>query len=249
MTLAPPPKEITYPESDGNPIAENTLQFEWTALLHHGFSAMYADDPQVWVASDVLWYPIKGDNQARCAPDLLVAFGRPRRHRRSYEQWEEDNIAPQIVLEVTSSKERTRDLDLKFEFYRQHGVEEYYVYNVDTFDFSVWIKQEGALRPADFDHKDVFVSPRTGVQFFCVSGKPLVVFYPTGEPFQELTDEKRERLIVAYRLAEQAREKLAVMNALHREMEIEYAKAREAILVRASESGLLGTEKMTGRAS
>jgi Uma2 family endonuclease len=191
MTLAPPPKEITYPESDGNPIAENTLQFEWIALLHHGFSAMYADDPQVWVASDVLWYPVKGDNQARYAPDLLIVFGRPKHHRGSYKQWEEGGIAPYLVVAVLSPGNSMREMGRKFEFYERHGVHEYYIYNPDTFDFSVWIRGDDRLRVPDYDTS--FVSPRTGVRFVTLPGEPLQVFHRNGERFKSYLEVLAER--------------------------------------------------------
>jgi len=39
----------------GQPIAENTLQFEWISTLKWGYEARFRNDPQVFVAGDLLW--------------------------------------------------------------------------------------------------------------------------------------------------------------------------------------------------
>ncbi|HEY9644598.1 MAG TPA: hypothetical protein V6C57_29145 [Coleofasciculaceae cyanobacterium] len=36
------------------------------------------------------------------APDVLVAFDRPKGKRDAYKQWEENGIAPQVVFEILS---------------------------------------------------------------------------------------------------------------------------------------------------
>ena len=85
-----------YPESDGQPMAENTKQFQWIVTIKENLDALL---PNAFVAGDLFWYPLEGNNLIRQAPDVLVAFGRPKGHRGSYRQWEEDNIAPQVVFE------------------------------------------------------------------------------------------------------------------------------------------------------
>ena len=53
-------------------------------------------------AGDLFWYPVKGSNRIKLAPDTMVVFGRPKGQRGSYRQWEEDNIPPQVVFEILS---------------------------------------------------------------------------------------------------------------------------------------------------
>jgi Uma2 family endonuclease len=36
------------------------------------------------------------------APDVMVAFGVEKKDRGSYQQWKENNIAPQVVFEILS---------------------------------------------------------------------------------------------------------------------------------------------------
>ena len=99
---APPRPEIVYPDSDGQPMAENTLQFEWIVTVKGGLEAMFRHRPDVFVAGDLLWYPVEGKPEIRTAPDAMVVLGRPPGYRGSYKQWEEDNIAPQVVFEIVS---------------------------------------------------------------------------------------------------------------------------------------------------
>ena len=93
---------IVYPDSDGKPIADNTVQFRWIVTIQGGIAAEFGDDPNVFVAGDLLWYPIEGDNKTRIAPDIMTAFGRPKGERGSYMQWVEGGIAPQVVWEMLS---------------------------------------------------------------------------------------------------------------------------------------------------
>ena len=135
-TQRPPPK-IMYPDSDGQPMAENTLQYEWIVTLKGGFEDVFRDDPDVFVAGDLLWYPVEGNNTLRQAPDTLVAFGRPKGYRGSYRQWVEGGIPPQVAWEVLSPGNRPGEMQKKFTFYEKYGVEEYYVYDPDRGLFSV----------------------------------------------------------------------------------------------------------------
>src|SRR5262245_26764408 len=96
------PGVVVYPESDGQPIADNTKQFEYIVTIKCGLEAQYRDDPNVFVAGDLLWYAVEGGNTIRQAPDVLVAFGRPKGDRGSYRQWEESGVAPQVVFEILS---------------------------------------------------------------------------------------------------------------------------------------------------
>src|SRR5260221_6389162 len=91
------PQSIEYPDSDGEPMADNTLQFRWIVTIQGGIDVVFAQNPNVFVAGDLLWYPVKGKPATRQAPDVLVAFGRPKGYRGSYRQWEEDDIPPQVV--------------------------------------------------------------------------------------------------------------------------------------------------------
>src|SRR5437016_2428062 len=97
---------VEYPDSDGQPMADNTLQYEYITLIKGGLDIVFADVADVFVAGDLLWYAVEGEPTIRQAPDVLVAFGRPKGYRGSYRQWEEDNIPPQVVFEILSPGNR-----------------------------------------------------------------------------------------------------------------------------------------------
>ena len=108
VTQVPSPtqKDIIYPDSDEQPMADNTEQFELIVWIKENFELLFANDPNVFVAGDLLWYPVEGNNLLRQAPDVMIAFGRPKGYRGSYQQWLEDNIPPQVVFEIWSPGNR-----------------------------------------------------------------------------------------------------------------------------------------------
>jgi hypothetical protein len=55
---SPTKPQIIYPDSDGKPIANNTVQFGWIVEIQHNLNWMCADDPNVFVAGDLFWYPV-----------------------------------------------------------------------------------------------------------------------------------------------------------------------------------------------
>ncbi len=105
-TITTPSQKVFYPDSDGKPMADNTLQFRWIVTIKEGVDALFCQDPDVFVAGDLLWYPVEGEPKIRIAPDVLVAFGRPKGERGSYRQWEEGGTAPQVVFEILSPGNR-----------------------------------------------------------------------------------------------------------------------------------------------
>jgi len=68
MSTHTPSRTIVYPESDGLPMAENTLQFEWIAKLVGGLEAVFRDNPNIFVAGDLLWYPVEGTTRPASLP-------------------------------------------------------------------------------------------------------------------------------------------------------------------------------------
>jgi len=170
---------IIYPDSDGQPMADNTKQFNWIVRIKENLELLFASNPKVFVAGDLLWYPVQGNNTLRRAPDAMVVFGRPKGDRGSYKQWEEDNTAPQVVFEILSPGNTLKEMAAKLEFYEQYGVEEYYVYDPDEVDFSGWLRSENRLRVIDAIAG--WVSPLLGVRFEIEN--ELQIFTPSGEPF------------------------------------------------------------------
>jgi Uma2 family endonuclease len=182
--------DVVYPDSDGKPMAENTLQFQWIVTIKEGMESVFIDDPNVFVAGDLLWYPVEGKPKIRAAPDTLVAFGRPKGYRGSYIQFKEDGIPPQVVFEVLSPGNTPKQMTKRFRFYAKYGVEEYYIYDPDDNKLTGYQRHKGKLKP--IPEMNGWVSPRLGVRFD-LSGPELKLFGPDGQPFltyQELIKDR-----------------------------------------------------------
>jgi Uma2 family endonuclease len=204
------PGKVIYPDSDGQPMADNTRQFRWIVTLQGNLDAIFRSDPNVFVAGDLLWYPVEGDNRTRMAPDAMVVFGRPKGDRGSYQQWREDNIPPQVVFEVLSPGNRAAELVRKFRFYEQYGVEEYYIYDPDRHLLDGWIRRDDLLE--EIADMNGWVSPRLGIRFE-LAEDDLRIYAPDGGPFLtyaelfEQSDRERERAEQERKRAEQERER------------------------------------------
>jgi Uma2 family endonuclease len=166
-------------------MAENTEQFKWIVLLVENLKALFADDPNVFIAGDLLWYPVEGRVDISFAPDAMVAFGRPSGYRGCYKQWEENGIAPQVVFEVLSPNNTVLEMMDKFHAYSRYGVEEYYLYDPDKKEFRVWLRRGDCLEPVS--NVDGFVSPRLKVRFW-LGADGLKVEKPDGTPFETHID-------------------------------------------------------------
>ena len=206
--------EIIYPESDGKPMADNTRQFRYIVTIQGGLDALFKDDPNVFVAGDLLWYPVEGNNQLRVAPDVLVVFGRPKGDRSSYLQWREENIAPQVVFEVLSPGNTPMEMARKLNFYDLYGVEEYYVYDPDRGELGGW--QRVGDNFEEITPMEGWVSPRLGVRLN-LEGADLVLTRPDGrrfETFVELNqraETERQRAEAEHQRAERLAERLRAL--------------------------------------
>ena len=177
----PKPGEVFYPESDGKPMAENTEQFNWIVLLVENLKALFADDPNVFVAGDLLWYPVQGRVDISLAPDAMVVFGRPRGYRGCYKQWEEDGMAPQVVFEVLSPNNTALEMLDKFNAYSRYGVEEYFLYDPEKKEFRAWLRRGNSLEPVP--NTEGLESPRLKVRFW-LDADGLKIEKPDGTQFE-----------------------------------------------------------------
>lgn len=210
--------EIVYPDSDGKPMADNTKQFELIVEIKKGLDLLYINDPQVFIAGDLLWYPIQGQPQTVTAPDVMVVFGRPKGEspeatlsdRGSYKQWEEDNIAPQVVFEILSPSNSRIEMSKKLLFFDRHKVEEYYLYDPDTNLLEVWIRTTEGLEP--IAQPDNWTSPCLGIRLDTNSGR-LQLYKSDGTKFHtyievnELLEQERDRANQAEALLQKYRDR------------------------------------------
>ncbi|MDI9639851.1 Uma2 family endonuclease [Geitlerinema splendidum] len=200
--------EIVYPDSDGQPISDNTKQFRWIVVVQQNLEWLFADHPQVFIAGDLLWYPVQGNPKVRQAPDVMVVFGRAKGDRGSYQQWNEGDIVPQVVFEILSPGNTLTEMNKKQVFYDRYGVEEYYLYDPERNDLSGWLRSQERLDVIDPIAN--WVSPRLGIRFD-LSGEELALIRPDGERFATYVEIQRQlaqlqaRVLEAESLLEQER--------------------------------------------
>ncbi|HAT14699.1 MAG TPA: hypothetical protein DCS91_15005 [Microcoleaceae bacterium UBA11344] len=216
--------EIIYPSSDGQPMAESTIQYELIVKIKEGCESLFKTDPNVFVAADLLWYPVEGRIDISQAPDTMVVFGRPKGDRLSYIQYREDNIPPQVVFEIRSHNDRNTKMNKKLSFYHRHGVEEYYLYDPETNELEGWQRIEGMLEV--IEPMEGWISPRLGVRFE-LGEDGLEIYRPDGEKFLSYGELEADRALGRQRLqqeaqrAEQAEQKAERLAAKLRELNID----------------------------
>lgn len=118
------------------------------------------------------------------APDVLIALDRPAGHRHSYRQWEEDNIAPQIVWEIMSQSNTRLEMTHKKELYEQFGVREYYLYDPLTDAVEGYRRDDRSATLEPITPMHGFISPLLGIEFDTRSGPELVIYRPDGKRFK-----------------------------------------------------------------
>ncbi|NES98267.1 MAG: Uma2 family endonuclease [Desertifilum sp. SIO1I2] len=193
--------EIIYPSSDGQPMADSTIQYQWIIKIQGGIDALFREDPNVFVAGDLLWYPVEGRPDICQAPDTMVVFGRPKGDRRSYLQWRENSIPPQVVFEIRSHSDSQRKLDKKLTFYNRYPVEEYYLYDPEDRELRGWLRTEGLLEV--IDPIQGWVSPRLGVRFE-LGEDGLELYRPDGQRFLSYLELDEQRQSFAQRAEQEA---------------------------------------------
>jgi Uma2 family endonuclease len=223
--------EINYPDSDGKPMSGHTLQYKWIVVIKEGLEVHFDDDPNVFVAGDLLWYPVEGTNKIRQGPDVLVAFGRPKGERGSYKQWVEGGIAPQVVFEVLSPGNRPGEMEGKLQFYQQYGVEEYYIYDPHNGSLEGWRRRGHQLKK--IRRMKGFRSPRLGIQFEPAPGEDnLTVIGRDGEPFITPLQMSRRFKEAEQRAKAEAEQRVKA----EQRAEAERLRAEEAERLRAEEA-------------
>ena len=117
---------IEYPDSDGEPMAEDDAQL--TAMIDaiSSLREWFDSREDVYVGGDMLMYYRMNDNETRVAPDVFVVVGVSSKHkRRSWIVWRE-GMPPDFVMELASGSTWRRDMREKRDIYAEMGVTEYW---------------------------------------------------------------------------------------------------------------------------
>ncbi len=125
----------TFPESDGQPMAETTanviqmLDLWWT--LGQLFKAQGRDGVTTVGANQFVYYN-RFNGRDNISPDVYVILDRPPPAPPSWKTWIEGKF-PDVVFEITSPSTQAKDLSTerggKRELYARLGAKEYYIYD------------------------------------------------------------------------------------------------------------------------
>ena len=221
---------IEYPDSDGKPMSDNTKQNKWIRLIVGNLEWLFRDQPNVFVAGDLLWYYTQHDPDKRLAPDVMLVFGRPKGDRGSYVQWKENDVPVTVAFEIRSPSNDEDEMAAKFYAYDDLGVEEYYVYDPDTNKLQIYHRGLQTFRQVH----DIanYVSKRMGIRFEMTSPE-MTIYLPTGERFKVLkesqaeTRAERKRADAANRRADATTARMARLTELSRKARKGQASAEE----------------------
>ena len=217
MAAIPLEKAIEYPTSDGQPMAETTLHREVMTDSIGALKRRYANVPDVWVGGNLFLCYRQGDPKAAIAPDVLLAKGVEKWPRPNYLLWEER--PPSLVIEVTSRKTASKDLNKKKKIYQEIGVEEYVLF--DPYEeylrprLQGFCLKNGRYEPIPRHLDGSLLSRTTGLTLRPESHRLRLVDTATGEPL--LWDDELEAARVAEAEGRQAAE--ARVRALDEELQ------------------------------
>ena len=173
--------QIHYPESDGKPMGETDVHIDALIYLREALRDHFRDDPQMYVAGNMLLYYEEGNPAACVAPDVFVVQGVAKGERRTYRLWDEGQ-PPAVVFEITSRGSRLEDLGTKRAVYAMLGVREYFLYDpLGEYlrpSLQGYRLQEGEYQRLLPGATGEFVSQVLGLELRLESGR-LRVFNPT----------------------------------------------------------------------
>ena len=183
--------EIIYPEQREDDTGETSIHAKLINRLVQMLLHFFESRNDVFVSPNMNLYYEKGDPNKWYAPDILIAFGVPNHERSSYNIWKE-NLAPQVIFEVSSERTWKNDISEKLEVYGQLGVEEYYILDPEFAYLPAPIlafhREEDRLLTVPINEGRIF-SPRLGLDIVRTENDFRLFERTTGEFLRTLKEE------------------------------------------------------------
>ncbi len=186
--------EIFYPESDGEPMAETDFHAKLLIYLRNALEIFFAERQDVYVTGNIMFYYEEGEPKEVISPDVMVCFGIPKGNRRSYKTWEENDVVPSVVIEISSRGTWRKDRVEKRALYAMLGVKEYFIFNPLDLksDFSFVAFQ---LKNGEYDALEI-TNGRVRSEVLdlelVVKNSTLRLFNPAANEFLKTTEELAE---------------------------------------------------------
>jgi Uma2 family endonuclease len=217
------PRPIFYSERDGKPMGETEIHVLELIRVLEVLRARYADQPNVYVFGNMMFYYEEGNSRASVSPDVCVVFGVPKLPlRRVYKLW--DEAPPAAVFEITSRSTRQEDLVKKRALYERIGVEEYYLYDplAEYLNppFQGYRLEDGQYRAIESGPDGTFISVSLSLHLRLMDGRLELFDAATGERLlspSERAQAESERAQVEAEARRAAEARVAELEALLRE--------------------------------
>jgi Uma2 family endonuclease len=120
---------VFYPESDGKPIAETDIHAKLLTYLRDALIIFFAERENVYVTGNIMFYYVEGSPEEVVSPDVMICFEIPKGDRTSYKTWEENDVIPSVIIEISSRSTWGKDRVEKKILYEVLGVKEYYIFS------------------------------------------------------------------------------------------------------------------------
>ena len=119
-------------------MAETDFHAKLLTNLRTALEVFFAEREDVYITGNIMFYYVEGEPKEVISPDVMVCFGIPKGDRTSYKTWEENDVVPSVVIEISSRGMWFKDRVEKRALYAMLGVKEYFIFNpLDLkFDFS-----------------------------------------------------------------------------------------------------------------
>ena len=110
-------------------MAETDFHAKLLTNLRLALEMFFAGREDVYVTGNIMFYYEEGEPKEVISPDVMVCFGIPKGNRTSYKTWEENDVVPSVIIEVSSRGTWRKDRVEKRALYAMLGVKEYFIFN------------------------------------------------------------------------------------------------------------------------
>lgn len=188
-------REIYYPESNKNSIAETVFHFEQIFYLIESLKFHFHRQNDVYVSGRIK-FQYKQEKMRRVfSPDVMIIKGVGNHLRQNYNFWQEKQF-PQVVFEISSRKTWNEDLVKKWFLYQQFGVKEYYIFDPEyeylPEPLIAYRVKRGELKQVPIKNSRMF-SEEMGLEIVD-TGKGLRLFNPETKQFMRTLSESENEL-------------------------------------------------------
>ena len=229
----PPAKQINYPETDGEPMAETDVHRD---LLLETVEMLKMAFPDAYVSGNICLYYEEDNSKKMISPDALVCLAQKPMQKRVYKAWEA-NAQLDLVMEFSSPTTKQVDYRKKKAIYENVLRVPYYLIfdpmkrHLDLFELyvtgyrSVPVQMNGRWHLSQMGLQ-VGVELHHRLRLFDQKGSPIPTPYEKERNAKEVERAAKEKALQQVEMERQAREELAQqLQAMQAQLKVWQAKS------------------------